>query len=508
MKRIRAIYNSLSRQEQRYLKSFLQAFHVKGSNKALALVQLLEQNPSITQHEASLKLYGNPKSKAFIMLKARLLEKMQETLSLTINLQNNDTFQEDPAAYEVIAILKQLIYALMLRKRGLEEIAREIFEKCEEKAFSAGLPEFRLPPLIYLQNISASQQSGAWEYSGEIQNTLNQYETDILGIGIFDEFNLRTRTHVRMDQEHLNWLHEKIDLLETRLRQHYTVRTHYFYVNLLVSYYEGIQDFVHAREALEELIVLISANKGLRSKNRLGTPYIKLASIECGAYNFEAALDAAIKARDLYDPRKYNYFSATIYGIFTLLYLGQLAEARTLINDLSWFRIQKRRIHSIELSYYLESCLNYLEGNTKEAFQILGQLQGILVDKKGWNSGIRIFEIMLLIDMDLWDLASSRIENLRKHLSRYEGDPRHARIFRILYLLDKNAFDFRRQNTEIEQLILSLKTTYTWQAISHELIRFDVWMGAKKKKINIQKALRESFQEKNKINGFKALTDH
>ncbi|MEL6253571.1 MAG: hypothetical protein AAFR87_16300 [Bacteroidota bacterium] len=493
MEKIQAIFTSLSRQELRYLKSFLNAFHGKGSNKALALVELLEKHPGLTQAEASEKLYGNPKSKAFIMLKARLLEKMQETLTLGVNLQNNNELKEDPAAYEVVRIIKQMSSALMLRKRGLEDIAREIFEKCEHQAEEAGLPEFRLPPLIYLQNIAASRQKGTWEYSGEIENTLRQYETDVMGIGVFDEFNLKTRSHSHFSEELIDWLKEKTQHLEERLEAYYTLRTHYFYLNLLVSLHEGTQDYELAKEALEELIDLVSSNKGLRSKNRLGTPYLKLAAVECLVYNFPAALDASLKARELYHPKKYNYFSASLYALFIQLYLGEWEEAEKILQEIQWFRKQKRRIQSVELTYYLEACLKHLQGDLKTAFQSLGLLQEILADKKGWNSSMRIYEIMLLLDMEMFDLASSRIESLRKHLARYKGEERHAKIFRYLYLLEKHAFDFHSEIQELEELELWLKVSDSWKAISHEVIRFDLWIQTKKEDISLKEAFSESF---------------
>ncbi|MDW3651356.1 MAG: hypothetical protein R8P61_30035 [Bacteroidia bacterium] len=493
MERIQAIFNSLSRQELRYLKSFLNAFHGKGSNKALALLELLEKQPDLTQADASEKLYGNPKSKAFIMLKARLLEKMQETLILGVNLQNNNVLKEDPAAYEVVRIIKQISSALMLRKRGLEDIARELFEKCEHQAEEAGLPEFRLPPLIYLQNIAASRQKGTWEYSGEIAKTLEQYETDVLGIGIFDEFNLKTRNHSHFSEEVIEWLREKTKQLEKRLEVAYTLRTHYFYLNLLVSMYEGIQDYEQAKGALEELIDLVSSNKGLRSKNRLGTPYLKLAAVECLVYNFPAALEASLNARELYHPKKYNYFSASLYALFIQLYLGEWKAAEQMLLELQWFRNQKRRTQSIELTYYLEACLKHLQGDCKAAFQSLGLLQEILADKKGWNSSMRIYEIMLLLDMDMFDLAASRIESLRKHLAKYRGEDRHAKIFRYLYLLEKHAFDFQTRDDEMHELEQWMRLSDSWKAISHEVIRFDLWIQAKKENTGLAEAFTQSF---------------
>ena len=44
MDRIKQIYQSLSKTEIRYLKNYLTAFHNKGKNKSLELINILEKN--------------------------------------------------------------------------------------------------------------------------------------------------------------------------------------------------------------------------------------------------------------------------------------------------------------------------------------------------------------------------------------------------------------------------------------------------------------------------------
>ena len=117
MDRIRQLYHIFSKTEIRYLKQYLDAFHAKGANKSLELIEVLEKNPDITNREMAEKLYGNPKSKAFSMLKSRLYERMLETLTLSVNFHNNPELKEDPVSYESIQLNSTLIHAAFLLKK-------------------------------------------------------------------------------------------------------------------------------------------------------------------------------------------------------------------------------------------------------------------------------------------------------------------------------------------------------------------------------------------------------
>ncbi|MEM9984739.1 MAG: hypothetical protein AAF804_06560, partial [Bacteroidota bacterium] len=85
MERIRSVFASLSRVELRLLKNYLTGFHKKGDNKALEIIHYLEDCPSISHGDMAELLYSNHKAKGLSMLKPKLLERMLETLNLSIN---------------------------------------------------------------------------------------------------------------------------------------------------------------------------------------------------------------------------------------------------------------------------------------------------------------------------------------------------------------------------------------------------------------------------------------
>lgn len=477
MDRIRKVFQSLSKTELRYLKSYLAAFHNKGKNKALEMIEVLEGQPDISQSEMSEALYGNTKSKAFIMLKGRLLEKMLETLSLSINFQNNPAFLEDSPAFEAIELQKNLMYATLLRRRGIEDLAREILLKCVKKAEDLNLPESKLQALVHLRNFSVSPEDVSSHYKQEISEAMAQFETDILSVGIFDEYRVKTR-HAFNTQEKIDFLKENIQELEKQLAKCYSVRSNYYYLMLRVYLHELENNYAQGKESLEKLIQLVDTHDGLKSKNRLGSPYIQLAGVEMIGYNFVAAREAADQALAIFHPQKHNFLSAALYKLFASIYTGQLLDAETLLGQLSWFREQERMQFAVGITEYLHSCMAHMQGGYKLAYQRLGEISALFTDKEGWNTGLRIYEIMLLLDMDIPDLASAKIETLRKHVSKYEVRKRTEVIFKFLYLLEKQSFDFQSLTPEMDELLDQLTNEEPWLAVDPEVVRFDTWVRA------------------------------
>ena len=478
MNRIKKIFQSLSKTEIRYLKSHLTAFHNKGTNKALLMVRLLEKNPGITQRELSQELYGDPKSKAFIMLKRRLFDKMLEMLSLSAGFKHNLPLKEEPAYYEYIHIQKQLTYVSILRQRGLNLLAKEILQKCFHRSKEAGFHEFSLLALIHMRNISSTKDEVLWHFAHEMDQTQNQLTTDLMGIRLYDEYHILFRDSDFIRQNREDWLTEKLNQLESRLNQAYTVRAHYNYLLLLFSWHECMGNYLQGKEALKALSQLVEQHKGLESKGRLGAISLCKARIEIRSGNFYSALTAANEAIRILGPLRKDFFPAAIYKIFTCIYTGRLAEAKMTIAEISTADYRQTQPILFEVIHYLDSCIAYFSDSIREALIIMSHVNEILSDKRGWNTGLRIHEILLLIDLEEFDLVSARIAALRKHIARYKGDKRVRAIYKYLYLLEKNSFDFQQCRDYLSRLKSQHCLNSPWRAVSYEVIRFESWVRA------------------------------
>lgn len=482
MDRLRKLYHSLSKTEIRYLKSYLEAFHSKGENKALRLVELLESKEEVSQDEASRLLYGNPKSKAMLMLRSRLLERMLDVLTLSINLHGNPIYKEDPPLLETVQIFKMYSQAMLLRRRGLGELAQELLEKIAKQAELQGIPEGKLLALLQMRNLSSSAQDVGWKLKIEIEEAIDQYKQDILAAGYFDEFRVIYSGKTSSDPEKINFLKESTQQLEKELEKTYSVRAHYYYLDMMVSLHSLQLEVDSCRNVLQEQVDLVASQPGLKTSTRQGIPMLRLARLELMYGDFEAAYVASEQARRTFNSKRNNYLSASAYYLFSSIYTDRIKEVFEALQSLPPLMARKKNFPSTPIIQYLFSCAWFIMGDFKRAGAALEDAENLLSDKGGWNIGIRIYEIMILIEKDHVDIASNRIETLRKHIGRYKVTERENLIYRYLYLLDKAAFDFSSSTPETESILHKLASEIRWVPVSHEVVRFDSWIASKKDK--------------------------
>jgi tetratricopeptide (TPR) repeat protein len=370
--------------------------------------------------------------------------------------------------------------AMLLRRRGLSDLAEELLEKIEKQADIQGIPEGKILALLQLRNLSSSSQDVGWKLKKEIEEAIDQYKQDILAAGYFDEFRVLHSGKTSSDPEKISFLKEATQRLEKELENTYSVRAHYYYLDMMVSLHSLQLEVDSCRNVLQEQVDLVASQPGLKTSTRQGIPMLRLARLELMYGNFEAAYIASEQARNTFSPKRNNYLSASAYFLFASIYTDRIKEVFEALQSLPPLMARKKEFPSTPIIQYLFSCAWFIMNDFKRAGAALDEAENLLTDKGGWNIGIRIYEIMILIEKEHVDIASNRIETLRKHIGRYKVTERENLIYRYLYLLDKSAFDFSSPNAETDQILLKLKSEIAWVPVSHEVIRFDSWVISKK----------------------------
>lgn len=442
------------------------------------LLKKLEKDPTLDNRAMAMSLYGDPRSKAFIMLKSRLLDKMLELLSLSATLQNQADLKDDPLAFSEIHLHKLLSHALLLKQRGLISHAEELLRRCAKEAESASAPHLRLQALLYLRQLGTGREEGFDILNGDIFQLRQQWESDMKGREWMDRVRLRQFYQFVDASDHPSFLKSGIKELESQLEHSYNLRTHLDYLVLRISYFTAIHADQQAREVLEELKELIHTHASLGEKKNLGLPYVHLAEIEIQACQYQAAISAAQAACALYSPRQGEFLLASIVLMYACLLGGDLTQSEAAFGSLDWQLEDSPDPVLKEVIYYLRGCQLYMEGNTKEALAEMGQMKELLKHKYGWNSALRIQEMLLLLELGHTDTVIAKIEAFRKHLAKYPGTKREEITYRYLALLDRQSFDYHTQSPEMKALLGELKEI-PWKPMGAELIRFDVWIQAK-----------------------------
>lgn len=481
MERIRSVYTSMSRGEKRLLTRYFEAFSPKSSeNKSVQFLKYLDDCPTISHADMAELLYGNPKAKALSMQKPKIWERMMEILHLSVNSDHRAIAREDPASQIQLEILKELSYALTLRMRGRNDLARTLLEECQQKAESFGYPGLQLQAQTMLRSMAQTREEVTEHYNPLMDLTLESYISDLISQAAMDEYAVMSHLDRMPDEDEISeWLVGICARLEKRVEEHYSRRAHMHLLILKENLCRLQGRFAEGEELVQELKDLMEAHPELGSKYRMGLPYLHLADIELRSYRFPEAKKTAGEAITFFRPGKRIYYRSILLTSLSQIYLGEWDEAWNLLNSLGEFPPSSEVEVMRPITGFLKTCLLYLRGEPAKARHELQQENPLQQDKRGWNVGLRMFEIMVLIDLEQCDAASSRIESFRKYLSRYEIiNARSVAIFQYFYHLEKVAFDFSAVLDKGKAALEELKDAPAWNPVGYEIIRFESWLRA------------------------------
>jgi tetratricopeptide (TPR) repeat protein len=486
MDRVKQLYLSFSASERKAIRSYLDAFHLKGENKSIAFLKLIEKQPDMSHEQAAEKLYGDMRSKAFIMMKGRLLEKMTEFLALTVNPEAGHRDHDAPYHHDLIEFRKAMLYAASLQERQLSAMAVEHLEKARELAARCNAPELEVDVLIRLRGLDrASAGTDRFEeLSIQIQKALVKQECDINATGLLRKFMALHSHQVTSEEARLSFLEAHLPDLEESLRQVYSPRADYFYQMLRVHYCIIKRDYVQGKVAASQAAEVLAKNDGIRSKMRKSDTWFQLGRLELSCGHFPEATASFEKARSCLDPDSRSVINIVLLLTYCHLFRRDLVATKNSLAEMkqgACGRAMQTNALARGLYSYLSSCLAYVQGDYQTAWNHLQDCQDTNLGKETWLTAIRLFEVMILIDKQDGDLASQKLENLRKHLGRYNTPPRMRLIYKLLAAQERISFQFTAVPGE-EQELDRLRNELTWDPPAQEVVRFEDWYMAHRNK--------------------------
>jgi tetratricopeptide (TPR) repeat protein len=486
MDRVKQLYLSFSPSERKAIKSYLEAFHLKGENKAVEFLKLIEKQPDVTHEQAAEKLYGEMRSKAFIMMKGRLLDKMTEFLTLTINPEASHRDHEAPFHHDLIEFRKAMLYAAALQERQLTAMAIEHLEKARDLAARCNAPELEVDALIRLRGLdrAVAGTERFEELSIQIQKALVQQECDINATGLMRKFLALHSTQITSSEATRSFLEAHLPDLEENLRQVYSPRADYFLQMLKVHHCIISRSFEPGHVAAKQAMDVLAKYEGIRSKIRKSDTWFQLGRLELTCEHYAEAMASLEKAGSFLAPDSRFQITICLLLVYCDLYTGALGTAKQRLLELKqgpFGRALQSNALNSGLHSYLSACLHYLLGEYQQAWLCLQDSQDANLGKENWLTAMRLFEVMLLVDKGDGDLAGQKLENLRKHLSRYQAPLRMRTIYKLLAAQERVSFQFTAVSGE-EQEIARLRDELPWNPATQEVIRFEDWYMARRQR--------------------------
>ncbi|MDQ3048433.1 MAG: hypothetical protein M3R27_12865 [Bacteroidota bacterium] len=486
---------SLSNEEIKISKDYLIKFQpLIGNEKESKEFKLFEyilnnQNSSISDNE----LIKATETKDIRHLKNNLFHKILESLTLDKHLDNKSIFND----YDRISLqLKKQILSVRILYRTLNQKKTEslihLIDDIITEAKEFEIYDIISEALIIKKYIIGSRVGVAtYEKINEDISFFSSCHTSILrAVDNYFRLILNNDFINSLSKKQLDkHIQDSIEELKSDYKRIGSQQINYYLLIMQSAYAESQKDFKKATEFWKQIIVILKKNKVVYRKERMGFAFTNLSQFKTKSGDFEAAIKDARNAQNFYIENSFNFiiakeqeFHACFYG---MEYEKAMSCIRLLLDhsllDTGEFRKSKY--------IYYQACVFFRQDKFKDALQLLNTSLELEKDKTRGNLIIRIFHIMIFIELDKLNEASSSIESLRKYLDRTgKGEdiqPRHILISKVLRELEKSGFEYKSDNLTIQKQLKELadkKGPAAWEYYTSGLIPFHEWLEKKKKK--------------------------
>lgn len=477
---IRDLVKSLSEGEVRIMEKFLVSFDDVKNPESLKMLKLFrELRNSEESDEESLRNIVSPdyKPDSFSKLLLRLKDKIYDTLILDANILRKDAYSD--LGQKKIQVRKLMIVAGIVHGKGKLALAMELYEKiivtCKEFELYTELCE-SLRSVQYFKGLSEglevyqniSDQVSFYENCRNVYNKAKDYYYQLVS-----RIDFSGSPDTEKEQ-----LEKNIEELEKGLLETNSSNVEYLLLYLKIHHAQLTENYEQALILNKYVVKLLQENKSLYMKRKLASAKLELAHNYCITGSFDEAIQNASEAISFFKSTSFNAMAAKELLFLCHFYNGDFGSSEMILEDLltnkfhtsvSEFINSKRIFYKANLAFFKKNFL--LTHN------LLNECREIENDKEGWNFGIRFLSIINDIERNLYDQADSKIESLRKFISRSKNpvSERFTLAYKLLYQLSKNSFDFAKTYKQNQAIVEDLQHTHVWKIRTAELFPIEEW---------------------------------
>ena len=438
------IATTLHANEIRDVYSRLSTSRKKSNSVKLINTILLKKQFSVEDYQ--LKIYGKQNNLAFAKLVKRTFNKMLDVLAYRDNIEFNDAY--DRRAKSIFLMERNLTLSGILRFRSNYNISSKLLEKVIEQCKfyeHYNLLIYALDRKLKWLPVNASKkiridldkEISNYMYEGNYLKTAYELFSSVIRIKLY-EYNEQMRKDILRSIQKLNLYVKKSNSVYFRY--------YLYYIKIQFFNCENRSD--KSLMLVNKLLNLISTNKSLNSRYKLGNAFLNRGLIYRLSFEFEKSIDDIVEARKYL--RDYVSINNAVYEemFLSYFYLGQLNKIKYYIQ---FFEKEAKNLSSsianIERIDFYISVFYTLEGRFKEAIKKLSSIQYSNADEY-LNLEIRILTLINLIEVENYDAADKAVVNFKKFITRaYNKRSKILVINQKLNILSKlsaNGYDFIR----------------------------------------------------------------
>jgi hypothetical protein len=492
MKNLHSLIHNLQPSEVEIIRTSLRSYYSKEEQdfKTLKLFDLLLKNRKEIPdaNTCSQLIYNKPKDNTIDKLASRLKAKILDALILDVNMERKGLMDEADAS--VLKVKKKMMQFLFLyRSRGnhplvyplLDDVIAysknyEIYSMVIEglkykkyfKGYIRGLDDFN----------KLNEEIAFYEHCEKAVAKANDHYYRLI---------VRADLHGDINKAQLQrYLAASIRDIDKDYKFTNSGNIGYYLKLIELAYLHNAGDMEKARKVCYELLNILTNNKAVYRKQRVGIAYGNISQCDVFLGDYEKAVENAQAFVDHTSSKSVNYAIAKEQEFHALFYGRRLEEAEKVLQVLLGatasqqgdFRIAKFRLYNANVLF--------LKKSYKAALKELLQNAVMSKDKLAWEIAIRVLTIMTMIELDNLDEAEKQVDSLRKHMDRHDKRSevllRDKIILKLLQKQLKRGFRFGSPDADEIQmlgLLASGKKKYTWIPFGAELIPFHSWLMSK-----------------------------
>lgn len=476
MENLPDLVENLEKSERVQFKKYL-SIHAEKDTKYLQLFELVEKKPEITNEEAMKKLYGK-NTKSYFMLKSRLVDKILDFLTLDNSLAVSD--ERLTISFQSIILRKKFIKAQILWERGirnnmLEDILLEILEQSLE-IFAH---DIALEAALYLRRINFNYQCNGRNINDIINDLRKAYNAEILAGEVFS-FYAQNAEKLSSTQEIKSHFEKLMPELHQAIQGVKSPRAEWIYHYTVSEEQRVRHQFQNAYRSILTCIQIAENYPKVVSNLQHGNFYYRKAIITYQNLQLEEAKIAFQKAYDLYPPKRMNTHIVRKYIAIIELLQGNFLTAQQMLKELITPESEKMMPFSTNLCKTYLAVAHFMEKDYKKAWFILPELDFLLEDKGGFHGLIRIFELILLIEKEDFDMVNLKIDSLRKYVRKYNQNHEYFElVYQIFNKLNLLSYDYK---TFCRDPLFEKLSQHYWDPLDYEPVQLYSWLISKQTK--------------------------
>lgn len=490
---LHSLIRSFEKSEVTVLLNFLSAFESRRKGfkpKGTILTELILKHDSpeevLTRFRKKL---GKDSLDAARMQISRLRAKVYEAMSLTVNLNKEGYLSETGKA--IHQIQSKTFLTQLLDVKGHRELSNieldQAIKLAKEFEHYADLMDLLIIKRERTRGLALMNQHK------KVNEELAFYRSCLLTYwNARDVVEQLATTRVTLASQadstgkFSKAISEALPSLEQAFEQTGSAKIGVHFYSFQCEQFQLNEDYEGANESFNHWLDLTMNNASIKGDVRISNIHMNIAQNNIFAFNFKDAIEhVKIGAKLLVEGSKAHYM-AIEQEFYANLYDGNIAESLGMSRELVEAAAKHGFKNKAPQWNFFAAAAEYCSVDYKAARKYLLDTAALRTDRQGHNIAVRVFEIIVDIDSEKFDVADAQINNLRQFIKEGLKDSdvrkRDQLILQILLDLRRASYlfaDLEESTLDLWRELFGKGRDVNWIPECAELIPFHLWFTYK-----------------------------